>query len=599
VIGFLQPLALLGLAAAAIPALLHLRQRQTPPTVLFPAVRYLSETKREHSKRLKLRNLLLLILRTLIVIFVVLAAARPVATVSMGGVHAPTAVALILDNSLSSGVVLGGNRMLDQMVERARAVLDRVADSDHLWVMTADGIPQRMSAVDARRLVDSLSPLPVRLDLGEAVRAADQAIASDPLSGHEIVVFSDRQATALSQGATPGARVLVWESPAAPANRGIDSARGEPAVWRPAGAVIASVGGTGDATAALQLRVAEREIARAVAAPGERVALRAPALPRGWLSATLALDPDELRTDDEWRLALRAADPAAVRAGAGAGRFVREGLEVLRGSGRAGEGETVVLDDRLMSGRGVLFPPADAVLLGAANRALTARGISWRFGERIEGEWQIEGSAGSAAGVAVRRRHPHEGSGQVLATAGGDPWLVSDGGLVIVASRLEEEWTALPVSAGFVPFLDLLINELAATGATAVPATPGAPVQLPPAARALHTRDGPVSVPADGRLVAPLVPGVYFLTGADGDTIGGLEVNHDPRESRLASADRRALRAAIGPDTQLLDDRDLSAEMFRGTRRADLSGLLVAAALLAALAELAVATAGGRQRSTG
>jgi len=81
VIGFLQPLWLLALSAAAIPALLHLRQRQTPPTVVFPAVRYLHQTKREHSQRLKLRNLLLLILRTLIIVMIVLAAARPVATV--------------------------------------------------------------------------------------------------------------------------------------------------------------------------------------------------------------------------------------------------------------------------------------------------------------------------------------------------------------------------------------------------------------------------------------------------------------------------------------------------------------------------------------
>jgi len=61
VIAFLQPLWLLALSAAAIPALLHLRQRQNPPTVVFPAVRYLHETKREHSKRLKLRNLLLML----------------------------------------------------------------------------------------------------------------------------------------------------------------------------------------------------------------------------------------------------------------------------------------------------------------------------------------------------------------------------------------------------------------------------------------------------------------------------------------------------------------------------------------------------------
>jgi hypothetical protein len=52
VIGFLQPLALLGLAAVAIPPLLHLIGRRLPPTVVFPAVRYLTATEREHSRRL-------------------------------------------------------------------------------------------------------------------------------------------------------------------------------------------------------------------------------------------------------------------------------------------------------------------------------------------------------------------------------------------------------------------------------------------------------------------------------------------------------------------------------------------------------------------
>ena len=46
---------LLGLAAAAIPVLLHLLARREPPTVVFPAVRYLVSTTREHQRRLKLR----------------------------------------------------------------------------------------------------------------------------------------------------------------------------------------------------------------------------------------------------------------------------------------------------------------------------------------------------------------------------------------------------------------------------------------------------------------------------------------------------------------------------------------------------------------
>ena len=597
-IAFLQPLWLLALSAAAIPALLHLRQRQTPPTIVFPAVRYLQQTKKEHSHRLKLRNLLLLILRTLIIVLIVLAAARPVATVNVGGVHAPTALAVVVDNSLSSGVVLNGRRLSDVLVERARAVVNRTAESDHLWLMLADGVPRRMSRIDAGRVLDSVAPVPVRLDLGEAVRTASAAINDDILPGHEVVVFSDVQASALSGGTRPQARVLFWQPPGTVENRGVDSARADPAVWRPAGSVIVSVGGSGSAATAMQLRMQDQEVARAVAAPGERAALRSQVLPRGWFAARVELDPDELRSDDQWNVALRVGAPAAARPGNGAGRFVREGLSVLQSSGRVGSGDVVVIDDRVMSGRGVLLAPGDAALVGAANRTLQARGISWSFGDQVTGEWQIDGDFAPANGVAVTRRYRLRGTGQVLARVAGEPWIVRDRDVVIVASRLEPDWTGLPTSAAFVPFLDYILNNLATSGASIVAGTPGSAVVIPLNAERLLTRHGPEAAPSDRRIAAPLEPGVYFLTGADGDTTGALEVNHDARESQLAPAERRALRSTFGSDTDLLDDEGLDRELFRGAKRADLAGLIILAAAIMALVELAIATMGGRTESS-
>jgi len=150
-IGFLQPLALLGLLLAAVPPLLHLLGRRRPPTVLFPAVRYLAATEREHSKRLKLRNLILMLLRVAIIVLVVLAAARPVARIGRGGSHPATAVALVLDNSLSSGAVVGGSRVLDALRDGARRVVERITEDDRLWLVLADGVPQLQRRVEARR----------------------------------------------------------------------------------------------------------------------------------------------------------------------------------------------------------------------------------------------------------------------------------------------------------------------------------------------------------------------------------------------------------------------------------------------------------------
>ena len=101
-----------------------------------------------------------------------------------------------------------------------------------------------------------------------------------------------------------------------------------------------------------------------------------------------------------------------------------------------------------MTGRGVLVPPADPVQVGAVNRALQARGVPWSFADQLTGEWQVEGDIGPASKVGVKRRYRLKGSGQVLATVGGEPWMVRDRDLVIMGSRLEQEWTALPTSAG-------------------------------------------------------------------------------------------------------------------------------------------------------
>src|SRR5205823_10037685 len=113
---FLHPVALVGLVAAAIPALLHLLERRVPPEAEFPPLRYLSEAERQSARRLKLRHLLLLLLRTALIALVVLAAARPLfpTQASGGSLHEPTALVVILDNSASSGLVVDGHPVLER-----------------------------------------------------------------------------------------------------------------------------------------------------------------------------------------------------------------------------------------------------------------------------------------------------------------------------------------------------------------------------------------------------------------------------------------------------------------------------------------------------
>ena len=104
---FLEPRYLLLAGAAAVPLLLHLLRRRINVRVEFPAVRYILRAERENSRKMKLRNLLLMLLRILAILFLALAAARPVGRL-IGAGHAPTAIAIVLDNSLSTSTIVEG-----------------------------------------------------------------------------------------------------------------------------------------------------------------------------------------------------------------------------------------------------------------------------------------------------------------------------------------------------------------------------------------------------------------------------------------------------------------------------------------------------------
>jgi hypothetical protein len=550
---FLHPLALFGIAAAAIPALLHLFQRRVPPEVEFPPLRYLSEAERRSARRLRLRHLLLLLLRTALIVVVVLAAARPlVPTHRSGAAHPLTALALILDNSLSSGAVTGGQVTLDRLKTAARAVLQRSSPDDRLWLVLADGIIRAGGREEVLAALQGAGAEPRRLDLVAAVREAAQVVGADPAVVREVLVISDLQRTALATDRITlpvGVRVLALAPRPSPPNRGIAAARVTPA------AAVVTVGGTpGSGEVPVTLRVRGRDVGRGLATAGATVTLPLGDPGPGWWVGEVTLEPDELRADDRRLVVWHAVPPARVAVGSGAGPFVSAGLEVLRAGGRVADGAGVTIADRPATGASVVLPPADPALMGQVNRALAERGVGWRFGPA--GTPGLISGAG-ADGVPVMRRQRLEGtdSGAVLARVNGEAWAVAAGEIVLLGSRLDTAWTALPTAPAFVPFLDALVNRFA-RGETVV-----------------EEREGPVRV-------------AFRTIGAD--TVGATVYGPDPRESDLTPAEPGRIRSALG--AELVVDDGFAAAAFAGLRRADMSGLLLLVALLLAFGELAAAT---------
>ena len=429
---FLQPLALLGLVAAAIPALLHLLERRTPPEAEFPPLRYLTEAERRSARRVRLRHLLLLLLRTALIVAVVLAAARPlVPTKRPGGGHPPTALVVVLDNSLSSAAVVGGQVTLDRLKTAARTVLQRAAGGDRLWLVLADGIVRAGTREELGAAVDSASADARRLDLGAAVSRAARVVEAEPAAVREVHVVSDLQRTALGSGLSDppaGVRVLAL-APLGPApeNRGIASARVTEAT------VVVAVSGTPGAVAApVTLRIWGRDVARALASPGAAVTLPLAHAVPGWWVGEVGLEPDELRADDRRVVVWHAVRPARVRAGPAAGPFVTAALSVLRAARRVTDGAEVTVGERPGAGAAVVIPPGDPALVGELNRALAARGVGWRLGVAGTPGPLTSATVMGLEGVAVTRRLQLAGRGTdsaaVLARVNGEPWAVAVGG---------------------------------------------------------------------------------------------------------------------------------------------------------------------------
>jgi Aerotolerance regulator N-terminal len=593
-IGFLHPWVLVGLLAAAIPVLLHLLARREPPTVVFPAVRYLITTTQEHQRRLKLQNLLLLLLRTLLIVAIVLAAAGPTAPLRGVPGHAPGALALIVDNSPSSGAVVGGSPRLAQLRNAARAVVARATPDDALWLITADGVPQRGDPATLESQLAGLEVSPRRLDLGASLMLARQVLVSDERPG-EIVLFSDLQATAVSP-AELGTPLLVGRPETAPpANVGI--ARLDPGAqpWSGEGGRVAlTLAGDSGLAVALTARLGSRPPRQALGRAGSSVTLSLPRVQSGWWTLLAELAPDELRADDQRTGVVRVA-PVARVAWDSTARHVAAACEVLAANRRIARGEEVTFG-RLGRGSSVVQPSADPAAVGALNRALAARGVGWSYGAlALEPATTDSGPVVGRVRVARRYQLQSTGSGRtgVLATTAGQPWIVRGGDVVLLGSRLDPEWTELPLAAGFMPFMDLLLNRLARGEVVIAQGAPGDPLPLPDLATGVRQGEREWQVEGGGSF-RPADVGAYYLV-AGSDTLGAISANLDPRESLLAPASDDRIRE-LWKDARVTSLESTADMVFAAGAMADFRGPLLLGGLLLGLCEVGLASLWRRQR---
>ena len=140
---FAQPAALWGLFLALVPLVVHLFSFRAPKRVLFSNVSLLKEIREQNRKRSHLKHLLILACRTLAIVLMVLAFARPEwSTDGNGdaslrkGYHS-----VFVDNSPSMSLAGEDGILLEQAREAARSLAQQLPATDQFQLMTHELAP--------------------------------------------------------------------------------------------------------------------------------------------------------------------------------------------------------------------------------------------------------------------------------------------------------------------------------------------------------------------------------------------------------------------------------------------------------------------------
>lgn len=200
---FLNPFFLWAGLAAIIPLVLHLFQRRKIVRIPFSTLRFLKLAERKSTSRIRLENFLLWLLRTLLVIFLVLAFSGPVMRSAGLGRWAPASrrdLAIVLDGSASMQYETGFLRVWESAVRSASDLIQELRPGDRASLFLALGQPRPLieqPTADGellRTLLKAQKPLPSISRLKPALEAARQSLEESGTREREIYLLTDGQA---------------------------------------------------------------------------------------------------------------------------------------------------------------------------------------------------------------------------------------------------------------------------------------------------------------------------------------------------------------------------------------------------------------------
>ena len=208
---FLNPLILLGLIAAGVPLIIHLFNFRKPKKVDFSSLAFLREVERSTMQRVRIKQWLLLVLRTLAIAAMVIAFARPTLRGQLAGAFAgaaPVGVAVVVDTSPSMAQRDSRGAYIDQAMGLARGILADTDSRDEVAIVGLRGSgPASIGpgGEAALRRLDALSVSASSRTTLEALATAAEGMGRVASQNREVYFIGDLQASTLVD--TSGMRI--------------------------------------------------------------------------------------------------------------------------------------------------------------------------------------------------------------------------------------------------------------------------------------------------------------------------------------------------------------------------------------------------------
>jgi hypothetical protein len=196
---FLNPAILFGLFAASIPILLHFLNLRKLKKVEFSTLSFLKELQKTKIRRIKLKQWLLLLLRVSIIVFLVLAFARPtIKNSTFGTSTTKTTAVFIIDNTFSMSIVSNGGSYFNRIKQISKDVIDNFEPGDEIAVIPTASVSKNDISIQSnfivvKREIEGIQISNIRKTIHESIIKAGQILYNSKNYNKEVYLFTDLQ----------------------------------------------------------------------------------------------------------------------------------------------------------------------------------------------------------------------------------------------------------------------------------------------------------------------------------------------------------------------------------------------------------------------